>query len=160
MSKKKYTLLKDDFIKLKNGTKLYRIMALRDILSDRLIVVSGQKGGYIESERNLSHNGDAWICDGCIVRDSAFVCMDALIKGKSEIWGEAYVSGKVTISHSLVRDNIVVSDDCSLDNCVLSGEKHILGIRSYEGVQTGDVSSCIDESVLCGTGLEAEAMAR
>ena len=74
LANKKYTLIKDDFIKLSNGVKLYRIMALRDILTDRIIVLTGQKGGYIENERNLSHNGDAWVCEGSIVRENAFVC--------------------------------------------------------------------------------------
>lgn len=158
MSDKKYTLLKDDFIKLKNGKKLYRIMALKDILSDKVIVVSGQKGGYIESERNLSHKGSAWVCSGCIVRESAFVCMDAIIKGKSEIWGEAYVSGEVTINNSLICDNIVIGDNCNVNNCVLSGERQLCGMHSYDGVKSCDSSSCMVNSVLFGGEEKAETM--
>ena len=141
LANKKYTLIKDDFIKLSNGVKLYRITALRDILTDRIIVLTGQKGGYIENERNLSHNGDAWVCEGSIVRENAFVCRDAIIKGKSELWGEAYVSGSVTVNNCFVCDNTVVTDKCDLNNCVLSGERNISGTCYYDGVKIGEFAN-------------------
>lgn len=150
MTDKKYTLIQDDFIELANGVKLYRIMALRDILSKDRIVLAGQKGGYVESERNLSHKGNGWIFEGCIVRGSAFVCMDAVIKGKSEIWGEAYISGKSTINNSIVCDNIVVADECNVNNCVLAGDRALCGARSYDGVKA-NAKKCVNQSVLFQT---------
>lgn len=41
------------------GKKLFRIKALRDI--KRFGVEKGDFGGYIEKEKNLGHDGDAWI---------------------------------------------------------------------------------------------------
>ena len=58
----KYEILKDEFIEL-DGRKLYRIKALKDFLN----VKKGDVGGYIESEQNLSQegnarvSGDAWV---------------------------------------------------------------------------------------------------
>jgi len=52
----KYEILKDDFIEF-DGRKLYRIKALKDFRN----VEKGEIGGYIESKRNLSHEGDAWV---------------------------------------------------------------------------------------------------
>ncbi len=52
----KYEILKDEFIEF-NGRKLYRIKALKDFRN----VKEGEFGGYIESERNLSHEGNAWV---------------------------------------------------------------------------------------------------
>ena len=53
----KYEILKkDEFIEF-DGRKLYRIKALKDFHN----VKEGETGGYIESERNLSHEGDAWV---------------------------------------------------------------------------------------------------
>ena len=52
---KKYKLTDD--VKEINGVVLYRIVALRDFGS----IKSGEKGGWIEREENLSHNGDAWV---------------------------------------------------------------------------------------------------
>ena len=52
----KYEILKDEFIEF-GGRKLYRIKALKDFHN----VKEGEFGGYIESERNLSHECDAWV---------------------------------------------------------------------------------------------------
>ena len=52
----KYEILKDEFIEF-DGRKLYRIKALKDFHN----VKEGEFGGYIESERNLLHEGDAWV---------------------------------------------------------------------------------------------------
>ena len=52
----KYEILKDEFIEF-DGRKLYRIRALKDFHN----VKEGEFGGYIESERNLSHEGYAWV---------------------------------------------------------------------------------------------------
>ena len=53
---KKYELVKSSKI-VYGGTTLYRIKALIDIPN---IVKAGELGGYIESEKNLSHEG--WKC--------------------------------------------------------------------------------------------------
>lgn len=53
---KKYRLLEND-TKSVGGRTLYRIEALRDFAN----VKKGDKGGYIESEVNLSHKDD---CSG------------------------------------------------------------------------------------------------
>lgn len=142
MVDKKYKLLEDDFVELDDGTRLYRIMALRDILTKNLTVIAGQKGGHIESERNLSHKGNCWVCDGCVVRENAFVCKDAIIKGGSEIQGEAYISGSAIVSSSCVDDNVIVTDKCVVNNCLLSGEKSLCGVRCYDGMVTIEAQSC------------------
>lgn len=50
----KYEILKDEFIEF-DGRKLYRIKALKDFRNVR----KGTVSGYIESEQNLSQEGDA-----------------------------------------------------------------------------------------------------
>lgn len=67
---KKYRLLEDDTITV-GGRALYRIEALRDFAD----VKKGDKGGYIESEINLSHEGN------CCVSGDACVYGDAKISG-------------------------------------------------------------------------------
>ena len=64
------------------GHTLYRIEALKDF-SD---VKKGDKGGFVESEENLSHNGDCW------VYGDAKVCGDAIIYGRAEVGGDAKVA--------------------------------------------------------------------
>jgi hypothetical protein len=48
--------LTENFIEYK-GKKLYQIQSLKNF-SD---VAVGELGGYIESEKNLSQEGDCWI---------------------------------------------------------------------------------------------------
>ena len=75
----KYELLKDD-TKEVSGHTLYRIKALRDFGD----VTKGDLGGYIESEDNLSHNGDAWVFDDARVWGNAEVCGSAVIKSTED----------------------------------------------------------------------------
>ena len=69
---KKYELT-DETIDV-SGTTLHRIKALKDFGN----VKKGELGGYVESERNLSQEGNCWVCG------NAKVCGDAdyiIIKG-------------------------------------------------------------------------------
>ena len=72
----KYEILKDEFIEF-NDRKLYRIKALKDFCD----VIKGAVGGYIESEKNLSHEGNAW------VSGNARVCGDARVCGNAQVYG-------------------------------------------------------------------------
>ena len=60
----------------------------------------GEKGGWIESEKNLSQCGNAW------VYESAVVSGNARIRGNARIGGNATVSG-----HAWVYESAVVSGD-------------------------------------------------
>lgn len=77
---KKYELLKDDTKSLL-GRTLYRIKALRDFGN----VKEGDLGGYIESENNLSHFGNAWVFGNAMVYDNAEV------SGNAWVYGNAWV---------------------------------------------------------------------
>ena len=67
MMEKKYRLT-DETIQ-HWGRTLYRIEALRSFIG----VGIGQKGGFVESEENLSHDGNCWVCG------NANVCGDAKV---------------------------------------------------------------------------------
>ena len=64
---KKYELTEETFTVF--GKTLYRIRAVRDFGS----VKTGEFGGYIEKEENLSHFGNAWIYGNARVSDNARV---------------------------------------------------------------------------------------
>ncbi len=59
-------ILTDETIEV-DGQTLYRIEAVRDFGD----VKKGDKGGYISSEANLSHDGSAWVCGEAKVCGSA-----------------------------------------------------------------------------------------
>ena len=91
--------LTDDTI-LVDGNILHRIEAVRDF-SD---VNAGDKGGYLESEDNLSHEGNCWVYDDSKVYNNARICGNVQIKGRS------FVSGSCILTGNDIYDNCVVSD--------------------------------------------------
>ena len=103
---KKYDLLRDDTLKV-FGIKLYRIRALKSFGD----VKKGDLGGYIESESNLSHEGNCWVYDDVKVFGKDCICGDTMlynkvrINGKARVFGDAEVFGKARIS-----DNARVCD--------------------------------------------------
>ena len=84
MENKKYELLQDDAIKLIDGTVLYRIKALKDFGDVR----KGQLGGYIQKEKNLSHENNAWVYTG------------AKVYGNAEVYGNAIIFGNAVINNN------------------------------------------------------------
>ena len=65
---KKFELLPDDTIEV-FGRKHFRIKAKINFGT----VGTGELGGYIEKEENLSENGNAWVSDDAIVSGNAWV---------------------------------------------------------------------------------------
>lgn len=76
---KKYKLT-DETINV-GGKKLCRIEALKDFGD----VKKGDKGGFIEDEHNLSHDGNSWVYDNACVYGNARVCGDAWVCGNAKI---------------------------------------------------------------------------
>ena len=98
---KKYELIPSD----KEG--LYRVKALKDFNN----VKKGDIGGYIQSENNLSHDGNCWIYDNAVVCDNAIIQDNAKVYGKAEVWYDA-----------VIRDNARV-----FDNAQVYGSARIYG---------------------------------
>ena len=57
---------------------LYRIVAITDFGD----IATGDQGGYIESERNLSQSDNAWVYDNAKVCDNARVYYTAKVENK------------------------------------------------------------------------------
>ena len=89
---KKYRLLENDTITVGSGT-LYRIEALKDFAN----VKKGDKGGYIESEDNLSHIGNCWVSDNAEIYGNARVYDNAKVYGDAEVYGDARVYDKAKV---------------------------------------------------------------
>ena len=84
------------------GTTLYRIEALKDFVD----VKKSDKGGYVESENNLSQEGNCWVYDNAKiydraeVRGDAKVCGDAQVYENAKVFGNAQVSGSAEIKNN------------------------------------------------------------
>ena len=80
---KKYELTEDTIQFC--GKTLHRIKALRDFCD----VKSGDLGGYIENENNLSQENNAWVTGFALVTGSAQVTGSAHVTGSAQVTGNA-----------------------------------------------------------------------
>ena len=98
MANKKYELMKDDTIKA-GGKTLYRIKATKtfkfgpvgkDGFSDT--INKGDEGGYVESEKNLAHEGNCWVMGDAMVYGAAKVYGNAVVADEAMVYGKAVVN--------------------------------------------------------------------
>ncbi len=163
------------------GHKLYRIIALRDFtLITGEEVKKGDKGGWIESEYNLSQTGRAWVKDGAIVcgkaqvSDNALICNNALATGHARIKGNATVLDRALIrehgvirgcatakdnavikGNSLVKDNVVVSERGTIDGVAIIANNSMVYGYGYVGENAliRDNSKIFGKSVVKGMSI-------
>lgn len=89
------------------GRTLHRIVAVRSFD----YVKAGEKGGWIEKESNLSHEGFCW------VYDDAMVFADAVVSGNAKV-----------IRHATVCDTAKVYGNAKLmDNAAVYGRAEVYG---------------------------------
>ena len=89
---KKYILTEET--KEVGGHILHKIQAVRDFGD----VQKGDLGGWIESEKNLSHDGDCWISSNGKVFDNGEVSGNGRIFGNSWVYGNGRVFGDGEVS--------------------------------------------------------------
>lgn len=122
---KKYEIVKSEAITV--GTnELFRIRALIDIPN---VVKVGQLGGYIESEGNLSHDGNCWIMDDAWVYEDARVSGNAVVMGSSKVYGRAIISNDATVEgKSTIFGSARIIDSAHIfDSAFIWGECEISG---------------------------------
>ena len=132
---KKYRLTEET---TKVGNRpLYRIQALRDFGN----VKEGDIGGYIESEKNLSQDGNAWVSGDARVYGNACVYGNAWVSGDARVYGDVWVSGDAWVygnawvsGNAWVYGNARVSDDARV-----SGNARVYGNADIK--TTGDICS-------------------
>lgn len=133
---KKYELL-NIATKLTNGTVVRRIQALQDITNSEGVTIAraGELGGWIESERNLSHSGGAWVSDTAVVSGRASVLEDAVVNGNARVSGEACITNQALVTgnawvtgHTVVAGSAIVGDSSR----VLEYAKVTQGARLYD----------------------------
>lgn len=71
------------------GRTLHRIKAIIDFAFAK----KGDIGGWIETEKNLSQNGNAWVCGNAMVYGDAMVYDNARVYGNADVRGNAEVCG-------------------------------------------------------------------
>ena len=112
----KYELLRHQVRILWDGAA-FRIRALRDIPEHK--VRAGDLGGFVEDERNLSHEGAAWIAGEAMAVGRSRVEGDALMQDYSHMSGQSVLHGTATIGgHVAATDRAVIGGNARLLGCV------------------------------------------
>ena len=108
---KKYELIENDsttmggFSKTGNPNTVFRIKALKDFSN----VKKGDLGGYIESEMNLSHEGNCWVYDDSKLFENAKLSGDAIMKNFAWVYNNADISGNIIIDGGRILDDTKMS---------------------------------------------------
>ena len=90
---------------------LYRIKALKDFND----VQTGDLGGWVEKEDNLSQEGDCWVYENAKVFGHAFVRDNARIFNYAEICGNAEIcDGAMVYGHACVDKHACVYSDAKV----------------------------------------------
>ena len=159
MENKKYEMLMDDSVTVEyeNETHtLYRIRALRDFGN----ISKGTIGGYIESEKNLSHNGNCWVegnakvyGDACVY-ENAWVSGEAKLYGSAEVYGDAEVYGMADVyGNACVYDNARIYDNAwAHGTSVVRGSAEVYGDAGVHGLADVHGDACVgDNAEVYGT---------
>ncbi len=124
---KKYELVANDTIVI-GGATLTRIRALIDIQyegSRHPSVVCGDFGGYVQSEANLSHDGQCWISGEGKAYGKSRVTENALLGNKGEVCQRAVIYGNAAVAGK-VRGNAKVGGAVAVaDTEVIEGITHL-----------------------------------
>jgi UDP-3-O-[3-hydroxymyristoyl] glucosamine N-acyltransferase len=152
-----------------NNKNLKRIRALKDFSN----VKKGELGGFIESEDNLSHEGDCWVSgDACVygnakvygnavIYGNAKVSWNALVYGNAKVswnalvYGNAKVSGYAEVyGNAKVYGNAVVSDNAKVSgytwvyrNAVVSGNAEVYGNEKSKPNDNPEILESLPEEV-------------
>ena len=113
------------------GKTLYRIESLKDFSN----VKKGDKGGYVQSEENLSQEGNCWIYDNAKIFDSAVVYGNAKVFGNAQVFGNATVYG-----NALVYGNAKVFDDAKVYD----------GAKVYGDAIVSNNAIVVNKAIVCG----------
>lgn len=131
------TIMYDDRI-------LHRIESLIDFNDVKI----GDKGGFVESEANLSHESYCWVYNDAKVFGNACVSEYAHVFDKAEVSGNAKVHGCAIIENrAIVGRKAEIYDSASVSEyAVVVGYANVYGCSAIAG------NACIkDNSVVYGT---------
>ena len=89
------------------GRTLHRIKAVKDFDS----IKAGEFGGWIENEKNLSQDDNAWIYGDAMVFDNAEVFDNAKVYGNAEVYGNANISYYAKVyGNAVIKGDAIVHD--------------------------------------------------
>ena len=144
---KKYELTSETF--QVNKHTLHRIKALRDFGCVKV----GDLGGFIETEDNLSQEGDCWVYDDAKVYDNAKVYGNATVNDSAIVCHYAIVTDNAKISdNAKIYDSAVVSDYAQVfNNAQIYGDARIYNeVLIFDNAKISGDARVYNNAVVCG----------
>ena len=104
-------------------------------------VTRGDFGGYVDSEKNLSQDGDCWVYDDAHVSGNARVYENALVYENAYVFGNAVVFGNAEVfgwadvfGNAQVFENAVVFGNAQVSGtAVVSWHAYVFGNTRLSG---------------------------
>lgn len=128
---------------------LYQIRAMRSFGDVR----AGDLGGWVEKEKNLSHEGNAWIYGDAMATD------DSNVRGDAKLSGNAWISEQATVTersrvfgNARMMDNSGASGNALIfDNAYLHGNAWATNnVRVFGSAKLLGNTAVYDNSIICG----------
>lgn len=122
---------------------LHRIQALRDVRED---VRAGDLGGFVQSEENLSQEGQCWIAGNAVAAEEAYVYGNAIL------WDQACARGCAAISgQSRIGGNAIIEDYAIVTAGYVHGNVHISGnAKLFANSVTGGIPVVMEGATVYG----------
>lgn len=140
------TLIRDNTMKkyrLSDETRLWQwqngdtqnAVTLRQIIAttDFNDIVCGTKGGWVDDESALAHEGNCWIYDensvvfaGATVRDNARLTQPCVISHDARISGNSWLDAAQVSHGAQIGDNVTIQRSTVRGECQIYGDARIL----------------------------------
>ena len=148
------------------GHTLKRIRYLREVGR----INKGEDGGWIESESNLSHEGECRVTmdakvfgNGKVIED-ALVSVESIVRDNAVVGGDSFISGSSIIgADTIITDNVWIRGTCKIffyltsfnwsNNHSTMPNPHISGDCSIDGTTEIEGTGFIKESVITNASL-------
>ena len=159
MVEKKYEIIKNDSKNYK-GITVYRIKALKSFVISGVMVKTNTLGGYIQSEKNLSHDGMCWVESESIVVGNATVKENAFIRKGSFILDYATICGNSFISNSLVSGSSKIRNFAIVKDSEVFGSSKIYGFANVTHSKVGSNATITNFSEVQNSEIHDSAVIR
>ena len=139
-----------------DGVTYHRIRACKDFDVQGCHVKAGDLGGYVESERNIDQDENAWVGGNAMVSGNAWVNGNALVDGNAWVGGNTLVSNNaVVIGSARLCGNAEVMGSAQVrDHALVSGNAIVRGNARVGGdVWVGDNAEVGGNAMVSGNAV-------
>lgn len=108
----------------------------------------GMLGGFVQSEKNLSQTGEAWVGGDAVVMGDAVVSDNAQVYGNAHVYGRARIEHHAAVSdHSRVGGRAIITGRCQI-----SGRSDVIDATLMRGIHVTNNACIQTPHVITGFG--------